>query len=68
MKPGIKSTEFWITIVLILLIAFDSKLGLELDMEQIIGILTMSGIYTAARTAPKVAAEIKKTKETPNAA
>lgn len=68
MKPGIKSTEFWVTIILILLIAFESKLGLDLDVEQILGILAMSGIYTAARTAPKVAEAMRKPKEAVNEA
>ena len=60
-KPGFKSTEFWLTLLMILLVAFNKKLGLDLDIEAVIGIATMSGIYSVARSAPKTVAVLKGT-------
>lgn len=50
---GVKTSEFWVTIILSLLLIFGPKLGVEMDLETIIGVLTLGGIYTGARAYAK---------------
>ena len=55
-KAGIRSTEFWLTAIIILLAVIGPKFGVELKSEQVVTLLTVSGVYTVGRAVPKAAA------------
>lgn len=50
-KPGVKTSEFALTVLAILLAASSKKLGL--DAEIVWGILGVAGIYTGGRSIAK---------------
>lgn len=41
----LKSRKFWITLVVLVVITFSNQLGLDLNWEQILGILGATGSY-----------------------
>ncbi len=55
MKSGIKTTEFWTTIISSIIIAASSSLGLVLDPTAVASIAAMVVTYTAGRVVGKKA-------------
>lgn len=48
-KAGIKTTEFWVTLFSIVVVASAALAGIELNVETIAGLITPAVAYTIAR-------------------
>ena len=55
MEKGLKSTEFWFGLFVIVLTYFNDALGLNLPKEAIISIVALAISYIVGRTVYKVA-------------
>lgn len=53
MTPGIKTTEFWTTVISTLIVAASSFIGLPLDPTAVGSITAMVVTYTAGRVFTK---------------
>jgi|DEB0MinimDraft_3_1074331.scaffolds.fasta_scaffold42796_4 membrane protein DedA with SNARE-associated domain len=53
MKPGIKTTEFWTTILATIIVAGGAEFGLTLDAASVAGIAGMVITYTMGRVFSK---------------
>lgn len=58
-KPGVKSTEFWLVVALVLLLTFGPHYGLLFTTEQVTGLIMIVSIYVGGRSATKMAASFK---------
>ena len=54
-KAGIKTTEFWVTLLAIVIVAGAKLANIELDVAAVAGITTSAVAYVAARAAAKKA-------------
>lgn len=54
MTDGIKSSEFWLTIAVMALIAFAPKLGLTIPTDQLWALVVANVGYAASRSGTKM--------------
>ena len=50
MKPGIKTTEFWVTLVTSMVMAFNDAMGWGLSEMTVAGIVGLAVTYVAGRS------------------
>jgi uncharacterized membrane protein len=53
MKAGIKTTEFWVTLVATIIVAAGAEFGLELETAAVAGVVTMVVTYIISRLVTK---------------
>lgn len=49
LTKGMKSSEFWLTAGALVLVAFGPKIGVNLELNQILGLIGGAGSYAVSR-------------------
>ena len=50
MKPGIRSTEFWLGLIGVILAYFNESLGLDIPVPAIVSVLGLIAVYIFGRS------------------